>query len=99
MRKLQFAPKARADLIDIFYHIAGDNPARAASFVGEIEQRCGKLPDFPEAGRARPELAEGLRSVPHGRYMIYYSSERSVVRIERILHGSRDVGARFKDED
>ena len=91
MRRLQFAPRARADLIDIFHYIAGDNPGRAVTFVGEIEQRCFALADFTERGRARPELGPGLRSMPHGRYVIFYTPDLETVRIERILHGARDV--------
>lgn len=91
MRQLQFAPQAKADLIDIFYHIAGDNPARAESFVGEIEQRCAGLQSFPGMGRARPEIMPGLRSLPHGHYVIFYTAGAQSVRIERILHGARDI--------
>ena len=49
------------------------------------------MPDFPEKGRPRPELAEKLRSVPHGGYVIFYTASEEEVRIERILHGARDV--------
>ncbi|WP_375195574.1 type II toxin-antitoxin system RelE/ParE family toxin [Sphingobium sp.] len=34
-----------------------------------------------------------LRSRPHGSYVIFYSVLVSVIRIERILHGARDIGA------
>ena len=93
MRRLAFSPAAEADLLDIVAYIASDNPARARSFVAEIEARCVGLRDFPESGRARPELAPGLRSCPHGRYVIFYTPGADAVRIERVLHGARDLEA------
>lgn len=93
--KLDFAPEAEADLLDIATYIARDNPARAKTFIGELEVRCRALRDFPDKGRERPGLAENLRSMPHGRYVIHYTPETEAVRIERILHGARDVAAEF----
>jgi len=95
LKQVEFAPQARADLLDILTHIAADDPARAAAFVGEIEQRCNALRDFPTSGRGRPELAPDLRSKPHGRYVIFYTAGEQAVRIERVLHGARDVEAEF----
>lgn len=95
MRQLQFAPEARDDLIDIAAYIAADDPARAVTFVDELEARCAGLIYFPESGRERTELAPGLRSKPHGRYVIFYTPSDEAVRIERILYGARDVGQAF----
>lgn len=93
--KLEFAPEAETDLLDIAVYIARDNPARARTFVAELEERCAGLLDFHDKGRERPDLAHGLRSMPHGRYMIYYTPRSNAVRIERILHAARDVEAQF----
>ena len=91
MSQIGFAPQARSDLIDIFNYIAADDAEQARQFVEELETRCRHLLDFPHAGRAREELAPNLRSKPHGRYVIFYTSGAETVRIERILHGARDV--------
>ena len=40
---------------------------------------------------ARPELGEGLRACIHQRYVIFFSASPELVRIERIIHGSRDI--------
>ena len=95
MRRLEFSPEAEADLSDIAIYIAHDNPERAYGFVDELEGRCADLLGFPESGRARPELAPDLRSKPHGRYVIFYTPGAETVRIERILHGARDIEAEF----
>lgn len=88
-------PEAEADLLHIAGYIARDNPARARSFVGELEQSCAELLGFPDTGRARPDLTDDLRSKPHRNYLIFYTPSDHLVRIERILHGARDVEAAF----
>ena len=93
MKRLVFSPEAEADLGEIAAYIAADDPKRALTFIDELEQSCAALLDFPEAGRARPDLAPRLRSKPHGRYVIFYTAGADEVRIERILHGARDVEA------
>lgn len=98
MRRLEFSPEATADLADIGGYIARDDPQRARSFVDELEARCAGLIEYPDTGRSRPELAPHLRSKPHGHYLIFYTPGPEVVRIERILHGARDVEAEFGGE-
>jgi toxin ParE1/3/4 len=95
LKQLEFSPAAEADLLDIAAYIAAENPERALSFVDELEASCAVLRDFPETGRERWELAPDLRSKPYGRYVIFYTPGAKVVRIERILHGARDVEALF----
>jgi toxin ParE1/3/4 len=96
LRRLLFSPEAEADLADIAAYIAADDPARALSFVDELEASCAGLTDYPDAGRARPELAPDLRSKPHGPYVIFYTPGAKAVRIERILHGARDIAGEFR---
>jgi toxin ParE1/3/4 len=91
--RLEFSPAANADLVDIASFIARDNVPRAITFVDELEAACARLIDFPESGVARPDLRVGLRSKPHGSYVIFYSTMDTGIRIERILHGARDIGA------
>ena len=44
-------------------------------------------------GRARPDLGDGIRLMPHGNYLIFYSVHDDAVRIERVMHGARDITA------
>ncbi|MAZ90932.1 MAG: plasmid stabilization protein [Maricaulis sp.] len=60
------APAAEADMGEILDYIALDNPDRAESFVDEIIDGCLEIPAFPEAGTARPDVADGARSIVHG---------------------------------
>jgi toxin ParE1/3/4 len=90
--KLEFSPAAQSDLMDIAMFIAHDNPKRALTFVEELESKCEALTRAPGIGTLRAELGEGIRVLPHGRYLIFYRDAKNDLRVERILHGSRDIG-------
>jgi toxin ParE1/3/4 len=90
--RCELSPLAQADLREIGDHIARDNPARAESFVDELLERGQRLLNMPTAYRARPELALGLRSCVHGRYILFFRVTDTGIRIERIMHSSRDIG-------
>lgn len=95
MKAPEFSPESRLDLLEIATFIARDNPARARTFVTELETVCGNLVAHPEIGVLRPELHGRLRMLPHGRYLIFYQMLQDTVRIVRILHGARDFTALF----
>lgn len=84
---------ARDDLMEIALYIAEDRPQRALSFVQELEQTCERLARAPGIGAARPELGHRVRMQPHGRYLIFYRQVGEQLRIERILHSARNIGA------
>lgn len=89
--KVQFSPAAGEDLIEIAIFIAQDNPARALTFVDELEGKCNGLGQAPGIGTKRPELGRGIRMLPHGRYLIFYREVGGALRIERNIHSARDV--------
>lgn len=91
MKPLGISPKAAEDLEEIVHYIARDNPARARSFADELVGVCKKIPEMPDGYAARPELGRGIRVALHGRYMIFFRVFAHEVRIERILHGARDL--------
>ena len=90
--RLIFAPLAVADLEEIGDYIALENPPRALSFIRELRAQCRRIFDNPLAFPAREDLAPGLRVLPDGQYLIFYRPMDKTVRIERILHGARDIG-------
>ena len=95
--QVSFAPAAVQDVEEIGDYIYAENPAAATRFIAELQMRCGRIANAPDSGRPRPELSPGLRSLPFRRYLIFYSTNDNEVRIERVLHGSRDIHAIFDD--
>ena len=79
--------------------IAADNPAQADDFIDLIDAKFQNLSRQPGLGRRREELAAGLRSLPVGRYVIFYLQVQDCLQIVRVLHGARDVDAVFADPD
>lgn len=77
--------------MEIALCIAQDNPARALTFVDELEDRCVALGNAPGIGTARPDLGDGICMLPHGRYLIFYRQTSRSVRIERVMHSARDI--------
>ncbi len=92
-RRLLLSPRAVADLEEITDYIARENPARAASFVAELETKCSAVAAAPEFYPARTDLAPGLRMAPHGRYLVLFRElpNENTVRVERVLHGARNL--------
>lgn len=86
-----FSPLAELDLEEIGDYIAKDNLPRAFSFIVELRARCEKIEAMPLAAPLRPELGEGFRMVVFGNYLIFYRVLSEAIRIERILHGSRNI--------
>ena len=95
MRRLAFREKAKDDLLEIHSYVARDNPRITGRFVESIDQRCRKLALTPFMGRARPDIADGLRSIPFGNFQIFYSVTDDAVIIDRVLHARRRVEGQF----
>lgn len=96
MKAFALSPKALADLEDIHDYIARDNAARAKSFTQELLQICERLPQNAEAYPARSQLGDGIRVAILGSYMIFFRNLPEEVRVERIIHGARDLVRQFK---
>ncbi len=88
---LRFSLQAAEDLESIGDFIAEDNPARANSFVEELQERCQEMSRHPTAFPLRAELEPGLRIGVHGKYLIFFKSTDEEMLVVRILHGARDL--------
>jgi toxin ParE1/3/4 len=99
-RILRFSAPAEIDLMEIARRIAADNQDRAVTYILELRERCVAIDERPEAYRLREQYGKGVRVVPHGRYLIFYSSRDSAVVVERIIHGARHLeGLRLRSGD
>lgn len=98
---VSFSPQARLDLIEIGDFIAADNLANAQNFVKKLDLQCQKIGHSPTIYPLREDLCPNLRQCQFGKYMIFFSlsDDKSTVRIERVLHGSRDMDKQFAQQD
>ncbi|MDP2824120.1 MAG: type II toxin-antitoxin system RelE/ParE family toxin [Sulfuritalea sp.] len=93
MVAVTFSPKSRQDLLDIGDYIGKDSRANARRFVGKLMEQCQRIGNAPLGYTGREDLAPGLRMAAIGRYVIFFRLIDGTVRIERVLHGARDLPA------
>ena len=98
MAKIERSEQAELDLIDIWTYIARDSLTAADNLIDQIETVCQLLAKSPLLGRARAELAPGLRSFSVGDYLIFYCPTKSGIVIVRVLSGYRNLDALFEPE-
>lgn len=92
MRRLEFSPEARRDLIELWEYIAADNPSAADRVVEAIDHAVQLLTDMPGIGHSRPDVDDlRFRFWPVYSYLIAYRYTDSNVTIVRIIHGARDI--------
>lgn len=89
---VRLSRRAEMDLVEITDFIALDNPERAYEFEDELIERARKISLAPLGYVERAELKEGIRSCAHGAYVIFFTVDDQGIRVERILHGARDLG-------
>ena len=95
MRKIVRKPSAKTDIMEIWRYVAERSPAAADRLLDRIEEVCFMLSEYPFAGRARPELAENLRSFPVESLVVFYPPQQDRIDIIRVLSARRD----FEDQD
>lgn len=92
--EVSFSPNAERNLEEIEDYIAeNSNADTAARVVDQIVDRCEELAGMPRAGKARDEIAAGVRSATSGMYVIYYRIHKEKIEILRVWHGARDNAA------
>ncbi|MCV6615295.1 MAG: type II toxin-antitoxin system RelE/ParE family toxin [Cellvibrionaceae bacterium] len=89
--RLVISPAAKADLGDIYQYGCGRwGEAQLASCVDGIKRQLVLLAQQARLGRKRPELIEGVRSLPYKSHTLYYRIVADRVELVRVLHGRQD---------
>lgn len=99
MSKLPLSDLARADLEEIAAHISADSPRAATGMLQALIEQCRKVCRAPLAYPAQEDLRAGLRRAVCRPYLIFFVVDQRGVRIERIVHGARDLPALFESGD
>lgn len=97
-------PRAKADLIDHYLFIGGDNLDAAERFLAAAEAAFEKLVGMPRMGRrwlSDDVRLDGTRvwPMPGWKYLIFYRPVESGIDIIRVLHGAQDVIAIIEAEE
>ena len=96
MPRIRFTSLAESDLLELWLTIAEENFVAADESLDAVQATVVLLGTQPEMGRARPELANGLRSFPtRTPYIIFYLPEDDGLLVVRVLHHARDIDAEY----
>ncbi len=79
------------DLIEIWQHVAKDNPEAADRLLDNIDAKCLLLIEQPELGPARPDIGPGIRLLFFRSFLILYRIMPRYVEVSRVVHGARDL--------
>jgi len=91
---VRYQAAAEADLINIWLQIADDGGNnRADEYISRLQTICELIAGQPDMGVDRPDIAEGVRSFPVDRYVIYYEQHDSSLSVLRIWHSAQDPKA------
>lgn len=64
-------------------------------YLSALEDQLKLLAAQPALGMERPRLAEGLRSFPFDRHVIYYAVSGNGIIVVRVLHGRQEAASNF----
>lgn len=88
-------PIAVSDSYEIWSYIAKNNKRAADRWIDELNEQYNLLAQQPLIGRQQNHLGIGVRSIPFGRYLIFYKTDHTCIEIVRILHSARDISNHF----
>lgn len=92
--RLEVTADARADVADILSWLTRAAGRRVASdVVRRINVEIRRSREWPLTGAPRPKFGETTRMTTSDPYVIYFETEGDLVRVLRVLHGSRDRDA------
>jgi len=95
MGKYIVTSRCELQINEIVNYIADDNVDAAIAFYERLTALFRLIAQNPNMGRERPELAEGMRSFPAGKYVVFYRIWAGEVAIVRVVDGARDLEQPF----
>lgn len=96
--KVQLAPRARLDLIQIGDYLERESGRRIARrWIERLEAKALDLEKQPYIGAEDASLG-GRRRLVVRPYLIVYRISNNVVRVLRVVHGARDLPNLFATE-
>ncbi len=93
--QIVISDKARSDLIRIYGYLEERSPNVANAFIHRINTNFDNLARFPFIGRERSALAQGLRCLIVGLYLVFYVIAVDQIIVVRVIDGRMDVDEEF----
>ncbi len=100
--RIVWSPAARADLIDIYMTIGGENIRAADRYYDWIEERAMQLAYQPRMGVRRPDIRPSTRMLVAAPFVLLYETNPDTdegavdwVEVVRVVDGRRDLNRLF----
>lgn len=88
----RIAKRAQTDLTDIMdYTFERWGLQQVALYQRDMVARMEALCDYPHLGRARDDLAAGVRSLLSGQHSLFYRIDPNEIVILAVMHQSADL--------
>lgn len=95
MLEVTVSPKAISDSFEIWSYIAHNSFQAADRWIDELNDQYNLISRQPFIGRQQDNLEADLRSIPFGRYLIFYKIQQETIFIVRVLHSARNISLLF----
>jgi len=91
MRRLEFTPRARRDIEEIFdYSVERFGADKAEAYIRDIQRAAETIAEDPRRGLACDEIRPGYRKFSVGSHVLFFRATAARVVIVRILHQRMD---------
>ena len=95
MNHFRLSRLAEQDLEDIWVYLTQQDELLADKQIAQILDRFPMLSQFPDMGKQRNDLLNGLRSFPVKPYIIFCNKILDGIEVVRVLHQSRNIESQF----
>lgn len=99
MSRYIISPTASRDLEEIIDYFAERDIDAGERFIGEFNNKCRNLVQFPNLGRSYADLATSLRGMALDGYIVFYKPADDGIEIVRVVSGYRDLPTLFSTPD
>lgn len=97
MRRVEFTPKARRDLEDIWdYSHDRFGFEKAEAYMRDIQRAAETVADDPRRAQACDDIRTGYRKLSVGAHVLFLREFESGIVIVRILHQRMDFERRLR---
>jgi toxin ParE1/3/4 len=91
MRRLEFTPRARRDIEEIWeYSVDQFGLDKTDAYLRDIQRAAMAVTDDPRRGLACDEIRSGYRKFSVGSHILFFKASATRVVIVRILHRRMD---------
>lgn len=90
MKSIRWSREAQSDLADIDLYYRTIDPTISLNIGRRAVEAARFLAQYPEAGERLPDSEVRRWRVARTPYVLFYRRDRSILRINRVLHFARD---------